>query len=143
MLGRAQKEWLLAGLRNSTAAFKFIATSVPFTSPGYDQWGGYPSERDEILSFIVGNGIKGVVFLSADLHYAAVVPVPGGEGIKEIITGPLAQMTRFPADVEGLDFWYGGERNYLMIEVAYRGAEPQLQVSIIDKDNKVVHRLVQ
>lgn len=142
MLGRAQKNWLLAGLHSSSAAFKFIATSVPFTNPGHDQWGGFPAERDEILQFIVAHRIKGVVFLSGDLHYAAVVPVPGGEGIKEIITGPLAQMTRFPRDVEGLEFWYGGEVNYLMVEVGYRGAEPRLAISIVNKDNHIVHRFV-
>lgn len=140
MLGHAQKAWLLAGLRASTATFKFIAGPVPFTSPSYDKWGGFPTERDEILAFILANQVQGVVFLSADLHYAATVAVPGGNGIKEFITGPLAQVARYPTNTEGHEFWHGGEANYLLIEVNDSGSDPYLVASVVDKQNKVLHR---
>lgn len=139
MLGKAQKAWLLAQLRASTATFKFIATPVPFTNPGYDRWGGYPKERDEILAAIVANDIQGVVFLSGDVHYAAVASVPGGNGIKEFMSGALAQVTRYPANTDGLDFWYGGELTYNLIEVIDNGTKPYLDVKVIDKTHQVVH----
>jgi len=140
MLGKAQKKWLLARLRASRASFKFIATAVPFTNPGYDRWGGFPLERDEILAFILANDIQGVVFLGGDVHYAAVATVPGGRGIKEFMTGPLAQVARYPANTDGLEFWYGAELNYMYVEVTDRGPQSYLEVSVIDKQHKVIHR---
>ena len=32
--------------------------------------------------------IGGVIFLTADVHYAAVVPVPGNTALREVIRGP-------------------------------------------------------
>ncbi len=72
MLGRVQKRWLKESLRASNATFKVIASGVPWAFGAkpcsYDHWGGYPSERDEILSFVQTNGIGGVILLSADRH---------------------------------------------------------------------------
>ena len=67
-----------------------IATSVPFSSPNSDKWGGFPGERDQVLQVIRDRRISGVIFLTADVHYAAVSKVPGGLGLKEFIAGPLA-----------------------------------------------------
>ena len=78
MLGKEQLSWLLTGLKQSTAPFKFIFSGVSFndyggdTSPdrgGYDSWMGYKFERNKILSFIENNQIKGVMVFSGDQHY--------------------------------------------------------------------------
>ncbi|MBI3951389.1 MAG: alkaline phosphatase D family protein, partial [Acidobacteria bacterium] len=90
MLGAQQKAGLKAALHNSTAKFKFIATSVPLRVHGRDSWEGYTIERQELFDFIIQNNIKNVIFLSADAHYAAVINHP--EGFKEVIIGPIAQI---------------------------------------------------
>ena len=90
MLGKAQKDWLFKSLAGSSAMFKFVATSVPMAGGGIDRWDGYPAERAELLRFIKQKRITGVVFLSADLHYAAVTSIPNGHGLKDITAGPLA-----------------------------------------------------
>lgn len=71
MLGAEQLAWLKDGLRSSTARWKFILSSVPFTSLlflPYDRWDGYVAERYDLLRFIDENDVTGVVLLSADIH---------------------------------------------------------------------------
>ncbi len=71
MLGKTQLDWLKDGLKQSTATWKFVLSSVPFTSllvMPYDRWDGYVAERYNILRFIDRNAILGVVILSADIH---------------------------------------------------------------------------
>jgi len=79
MLGEEQREWLLNGLKNSTARFKIIFSSIPFNDYGGDTsrdrpgcndgWGGFTYARNQVLSFIRENQIQGVVVFSADQHY--------------------------------------------------------------------------
>ncbi|MDR7523630.1 MAG: alkaline phosphatase D family protein [Armatimonadota bacterium] len=92
MLGRAQKQWLLDGLVRSTATVKIIASSVPLRYHSRDSWEGYTTERDEILRFLHDRRIQPVLFLTADVHYAAWIRHP--EGPYEAIAGPLGA---FPA----------------------------------------------
>lgn len=90
MLGAAQKEWLKRGLAGSAAPFKVIATSVTLKYHGRDSWEGYKTERGEIFDFIVRNNIRGVVFLAADVHYAAVLR--HRQGFVESYVGPLGAL---------------------------------------------------
>ncbi|RIK66891.1 MAG: hypothetical protein DCC65_08045 [Planctomycetota bacterium] len=71
MLGAEQVAWLKAGLRNSNARWKFILSSLPFTSLlflPYDRWDGYAAEKYDLLRYIDVEGITGCVLLSADIH---------------------------------------------------------------------------
>lgn len=69
-----QLAWLLNGLKNSTATWKFIVSPVIFnpTTKNRDGWGAYPDERAAILDFIRSNHIPGVIILSGDLHAGAI-----------------------------------------------------------------------
>jgi alkaline phosphatase D len=86
MLGKKQHYWLMDGLSKSSATWKFICTSVPLSYPtgwpepnrtGYDGWsdGNYEEtsgaelEMLTILKLIRGENIKGVIFLSGDVHF--------------------------------------------------------------------------
>jgi len=78
MLGDEQLDWLLDGLKRSTAPIKIIFSSIPFNDyggdtssdrPGYDGWMGFKHARGKVLSFIKENRITGVVVLSADQHF--------------------------------------------------------------------------
>jgi alkaline phosphatase D len=69
-----QLQWLKDGLLGSTAKWKVIFSSV-VTNPSTkvpDGWGGYQTEWNDLRNFIVTNQILGVVFISGDLHLAAI-----------------------------------------------------------------------
>ncbi|HEY2713621.1 MAG TPA: alkaline phosphatase D family protein [Chthoniobacterales bacterium] len=69
-----QLQWLEGGLLGSTAKWKVIFSSV-VTNPSTkvpDGWGGYQTEWNALKNFILTNQISGVVFISGDLHLAAI-----------------------------------------------------------------------
>ncbi|KAI0075810.1 hypothetical protein K474DRAFT_1355853 [Panus rudis PR-1116 ss-1] len=87
-------EWL--GKVNNTATFKFIATSVPFTSlwqhdAQVDSWAAYESEKMALLTAL--HSVPNVILLSGDRHeFAAIEFNSEGPGHKvvEISTSPLS-----------------------------------------------------
>ncbi|KAH9174254.1 PhoD-like phosphatase-domain-containing protein [Lactarius sanguifluus] len=99
MLGDAQLsalyEWL--GKVNQTATFKFIVTSVPFTSlwthdAQTDSWAAFDSEKASLLSAL--HTVPNVFLLSGDRHeFAAIEFNPVNEGahvVHEFSTSPLS-----------------------------------------------------
>lgn len=80
LLGKTQMDWLIKGLRESTATWKIIAQQVVVakipivvavagqgvTNP--DAWDGYAADRNRLLDAIVAADIKNVVFLTGDVH---------------------------------------------------------------------------
>ena len=74
ILGDAQMQWLIDGLRRSRARWKIIAQQVVVAPmaygdrPGRDNWSGYPEERVRLLSEIERMGVSDVVFLTGDAH---------------------------------------------------------------------------
>lgn len=142
MLGNRQKEWLLEGLARSSAIFKIIATPVPFYGAGRDRWDGFPRERADIMEWIEENKITGVVFISADLHYAAVARLPGRLEIKEIVTGPLAsQVNVFGVGyAEKVDFSSNETFNYGLITIDPKLPPPRLLLEILDETNRSLYK---
>ena len=69
-----QLQWLKDRLLASTATWKVIFTSV-VTNLGTkypDGWSGFQTEWNDLKTFINSNGIKGVLFISGDLHLGAI-----------------------------------------------------------------------
>jgi alkaline phosphatase D len=69
-----QLQWLKDGLLASTARWKIIFTSV-ITNPTTkdpDGWAGYQTEWNALKDFIKANRVRGVVFISGDLHLSAI-----------------------------------------------------------------------
>src|SRR5262245_939776 len=141
ILGRKQKQWFLTALSASEAWFKIIATSVPFSSPNSDKWGGFPRERDQILEFIRDRRISGVIFLTADLHYAAVSRVPGGLGLKEFIAGPLAATMGVNLDGKArFEFFSRRYFSYGLVRIHAPSPVPLLEIDLINEKNDLLYR---
>jgi len=82
MLGDAQMQWLKEGLISSDAAFKVVACGNQVLNDvgRFETMGRYPTERAELLDWIVSRKIGGVVFISGDRHRSElnrVVPEGG------------------------------------------------------------------
>jgi alkaline phosphatase D len=71
MLGTAQTQWLIDALTYSRASFKIIVIGgqVLNTEAVFENYENYKSEKDFLLSEILANQIKGVVFISGDRHF--------------------------------------------------------------------------
>lgn len=70
VLGEAQVEWLIDNLTTSYAPFKFVVIGTPFLNPnaGGENHATYPEERKKILDMIAVENIRGVIFLTGDVH---------------------------------------------------------------------------
>jgi hypothetical protein len=69
-----QLQWLKDSLLASTAKWKVIFTSVTtnIATKYPDGWAGYRTEWNALKDFINDNQIKGIVFISGDLHLGAI-----------------------------------------------------------------------
>ncbi|MFG3103144.1 alkaline phosphatase D family protein [Streptomyces sp. NPDC048182] len=100
--GRAQLDWLKAGLKASDTAWRLVGNSVmisPFAigalpaellrplaellglpkgglALNTDQWDGYTDDRRELLAHLKANAIRNTVFLTGDIHMAWANDVP-------------------------------------------------------------------
>ena len=85
MLGQEQLDWLKQSLKASSATWKVVANHDPFAivtggAGDWDAWSqgspevlGREAQLRELLTFIKANRIKNVVFITADVHFAAAV----------------------------------------------------------------------
>ncbi|WP_328366308.1 alkaline phosphatase D family protein [Streptomyces sp. NBC_00445] len=106
LTGRAQLDWLKAGLKSSDTTWRLVGNSVmisPFAigslsaellkplakllglpqeglALNTDQWDGYTDDRREILAHLRSNAIRNTVFLTGDIHMAWANDVPVNAG---------------------------------------------------------------
>jgi alkaline phosphatase D len=94
VLGAEQMAWLVDGLTQSKATWKFVFLPVEI-NPRYDilmdkalnelpipalvealgdTWCGYPTERKQLLDLHTSGKVKNIVFLTGDAHMAAMKP---------------------------------------------------------------------
>ncbi|MET7367274.1 alkaline phosphatase D family protein [Streptomyces sp. NPDC005566] len=100
--GRAQLDWLKAGLAGSNATWKLVGTSVMISPVAFgalpahllaplaellglpgeglavnvDQWDGYTADRKELISHLRDRSVTNTVFLTGDIHMAWANDVP-------------------------------------------------------------------
>ena len=109
MLGVAQRDWLLEGLRGSDAVWKVVVSSVSLSIPtgreARDSWAngstalrpdgtptGFEHELLGIVRQLAAHRVRNVVWLVADVHRAEVIrhtPLPGLV-FHELVAGPLS-----------------------------------------------------
>lgn len=102
MLGHEQwmalHEWL--GVVNGTSSFKFVVSSVPFTSlwayDGGDTWAAYQLEKASLLEAF--HSVPNVVIISGDRHQFAVIEfnhpdAKYGHVVREVSTSPLSMFS--------------------------------------------------
>ncbi|MBS2034041.1 alkaline phosphatase D family protein [bacterium] len=126
LLGRQQLNWLKQELAKSRASWKFIGAEMPIATYnprwGLDNWANGPGgplgrewELAELLAFLKQKRIGNVVWLSADVHYAAAVHYAPERGVFqdfspfwEFIAGPMHAGT-FPSQEGPLDPTFGAQ----------------------------------
>jgi alkaline phosphatase D len=156
MLGAAQRRWLIDGVSSSTAVWKVLISSVPLSVPtgshGHDSWSnanaqgvpeerstGFAIERDSILRVLRQRGVRNLVVLTADVHFAQLIrhhPTPDWS-FHEFIAGPLSATPGRPRPLDqGLNprsLWsLGGTATFGDIAIDTGG----LTVRIVDGDGR-------
>ena len=138
MLGRAQLDWLKRALLTSPATWKVIATDIPLGlivrdearngQPAFEGWAngdGVPRGRElelaELFSFIKSHRIRNIVWITADVHYAAALHYDPSRAVTknvlpfwEFVAGPLHAGNFGP---NAIDPTFGPE-------VKYQSAQP-------------------
>ncbi len=119
LLGEAQLDWLLDGLKRSDATWKIVSSDVPLSVPtgsqadlyGHDAfadgnypWGtsgygartGFEAELHRLLHALDAGNLRNVVFVATDVHFAANLRYHldvDGDGdlllFHELLSGPL------------------------------------------------------
>jgi alkaline phosphatase D len=150
MLGATQKADLKAWLSASTAPFKFIVSSVPFSDFGTtnsDSWRGFTTERSELFDYIRDNRIGGVVLISGDQHWSAVFRNTSFTPYRfyEFMPTPLWAFFRAPPTTTDpqILFKTGNRQMYALFDVDATASPPRLTVEYVDTTTNVtVYRTV-
>ena len=128
ILGRQQEEWLLDGLRRSTATWKVISADQPLSAPSTrttDLDGpanaddgrplGREPEMARVLAAIKRYDVRNVVWITTDVHYTAAhhysperAAFTDFEPFWEFVSGPLAASPFWTKD-DRLDRTFGPE----------------------------------
>jgi alkaline phosphatase D len=127
LLGREQLDWLKAGLKNSRAVWKVVASDMPIglnvgdgvTPTGQPRWeavaNGEPGtakgrelEFAELFSYLKRRRVRNVVWLTADVHYCAAHfydPAKAAfrdfDAFWEFVSGPLNAGSFGPNTLDG------------------------------------------
>ncbi|HAD21813.1 MAG TPA: hypothetical protein DCF87_06835, partial [Opitutae bacterium] len=72
MLGDAQFEWLLSGLKNSKAKFKIIASGSVLHHSKVDGWRIFTFSRHRLFDAIKKHKISGIMYIGGDMHQSLV-----------------------------------------------------------------------
>ncbi|MGH0032968.1 MAG: alkaline phosphatase D family protein [Myxococcota bacterium] len=112
LLGPAQLDWLIGGLRGSDATWKVVVSSVPLAVPtgaddtrrdgwaGYEGGTGFEAELRTLLDALGPSRLGSLVWITTDVHFAQVLryrPLADRPEVRmhEAIVGPL-QAGLFP-----------------------------------------------
>jgi alkaline phosphatase D len=115
MLGDTQEAWMFDALAASTSVWNVIGNQVVFADAtlngavlNYDQWDGYPVERQRILQHLADAKVPNVVVVTGDIHLAAVAQLRAGDrgtgtpvGV-EFVTTSISSNGLIPAQVSGV-----------------------------------------
>ncbi|MFJ3668435.1 alkaline phosphatase D family protein [Streptomyces sp. NPDC090106] len=127
--GRAQLDWLKAGLKSSDTAWRLVGNSVmisPFAVGSLsadllrplaellglpkeglalnpDQWDGYTDDRRELLAHLRANAIRNTVFLTGDIHMAWANDVPVDAGTYPLSASAATEFVVTSVSSDNLD----------------------------------------
>jgi alkaline phosphatase D len=154
MLGAAQRKWLADSVAASTAVWKVVVSSVPFSiaKGGLcgDSWAprrvlgfrtGFATERDALLDAWRERRVRNLVVVAADVHYADLIRHRPALAFTfyEFTAGPLAASLKQPAAIDadlGPErlFARGGLNNFGEIAAD----QTALTVRIVDEQGRVL-----
>ena len=145
VLGQAQIDWLIQALQKSRAPFKFVCVGGQVLNDAavYENVSQFPSEREQILSRIEKEDIRGVVFLSGDRHTTELSEwnMSNGRKVYDLTVSPLTSGPGHASEegnslrVEGT---YVEQRNYAKLTFEGPRKKRTCQVEVKDTFGKTL-----
>lgn len=135
-LGVAQTDWLVEGLRASTATFKFVAAGTRFyDGSGPKAWGPFEPARNALLTRIADEGIEGVILLAGGPHVSEYRQFSaGGRTWHELGASPISSGLGGCSGAAGQVECYDEIKNSLRIDVDTTAADPTVSARIVTFD---------
>lgn len=141
ILGKQQLQWLIDALNASEAPFKMVVMGGQFLNPynGYENYSGFPEEREQILRAISENDIYGVIFFDGDRHHSELSKLdrPGRYPIYDLTVSPFTAGPNPNAATEAnylrVENTFYGDRNFALLEVSGPRKDRVLKISLRDK----------
>ena len=125
MLGDAQFDWLIEGLKNSNAKFKVIASGSTLADSKNDGWRIYTFARHRLFDAIRKEKIHGVLYLSGDIHRSHVWTHPESERVGypliEVVSSGVANSKTL---------------SFATVDFDTTADDPTVQVRVIHGDGK-------
>lgn len=140
ILGKEQIEWLIEALKFSRAPFKLVAVGGQVLNPAkvFENHAQYAEEREYLLTRIVEEKIKGVIFLTGDRHHTELRKASRDNiDIYDLTVSPLTSGVH-QAKNESSEYLIEktqvNEHNFGILEISGERLARQLKISIFDKD---------
>lgn len=142
ILGEHQVQWLIDALVSSKATFKIVAVGSQFLTDNLRKecFARMPQERKRILDLIAQNDIKGVLFISGDIHAAelSMLERPGTYPIYEFTSSSLTAGANKDIAQQSNTYRVSGtavgQHNFGLITVSGPAKERALLLAVYDKD---------
>ncbi len=144
LLGKAQMDWLIQALKFSTSPFKMVVVGNQVLNPTavYENYSTIPKEREELLRRIEDEGIKGVVFLTGDRHYAELTELMLKDGrvlrdftVSPLTSGVMKREEENPLRVEGTKVQ---QRNFGTISFAGKRHERVMTLRLFNSNGEIL-----
>ena len=139
MLGQTQIDWLIQALQKSRAPFKFVCVGGQVLNEAavYENVSQFPGEREQILSRIEAEDIRGVVFLSGDRHTTELseLTLSNGRKVYDLTVSPLTSgpgHAREEGNSLRVEGTYVEQRNYA--KLSFQGPRKNRTCQIEVKD---------
>ncbi|MFN0015793.1 MAG: alkaline phosphatase D family protein [Saprospiraceae bacterium] len=145
MLGKEQLEWFKGALAQSNAPFKIVAIGgqVLSTQKSHERYiNMFPAERDSILAHIEREDIKGVVFLTGDVHLSEFSALKNSRGnwVYDLTASPLTSGVNKagkPDDnANRVDGTLIMEHNFSVLRFSGPRKERQLEIKMYNAEGK-------
>lgn len=138
LLGEEQWTWLEKQLRIK-ADVRIVASSTQFgiSYNGYEGWANFPREREKMLDLIKKTNVKGVFFISGDVHYAELSKIEnkGSYPIYDLTASGLTQSWHLATPNSNRIAGPVMENHFGMLDFDLKQKTVRLQ--IIDRDKKI------
>ena len=144
IIGSKQFEWLIDALSSSKATFKVIVIGGQVINPSarFENYENYPKEKQNLLSEIEANKIKGVLFLTGDRHFSELSKLnrennyPLYDWTVSPLTSGVGNSYKDDVNINRVEGSLFAQNNFGILSFSGNKASRQLKLTLFDVQGK-------